>query len=205
MRLLTLLLANGDDTFTLHAELNWRVLLVTLGLAVTCGVMFGLAPAIQSTRPAVVPALKGVSVNRPFRRRSWIPRLNLTDALVVTQISILLLLLTGAGAVSADALEPPAHSARLQSRERAAVRAECPASRLPDRSRRHVLLGLADPTGWDSRSARRDAFQLFAHPGRLGHADHDRRRAATARHPPPADRARLLHDDADSDAARPRD
>jgi macrolide transport system ATP-binding/permease protein len=96
MRLLTLLLANGDETFTLRAELNWRVLLVTLGLAVLCGVLFGLAPAIQSTRPAVMPALRGLAVNRPFRRRGWIPRLNLTDALVVTQISILLLLLTGA-------------------------------------------------------------------------------------------------------------
>jgi macrolide transport system ATP-binding/permease protein len=96
MRLLTVLLANGDETFTLHAELNWRVLLVTLGLAVTCGVLFGLAPAIQATRPAVMPALKGLSANRPVRRRSWIPRPNLTDALVVTQISILLLLLMGA-------------------------------------------------------------------------------------------------------------
>ena len=96
MRVLTLLLANGDDTFTLHAELNWRVLLVTLSLAVMCGVLFGLAPAIQSTRTAVMPALKGLTANRSFRRRSWIPRLSLTDALVVTQISILLLLLTGA-------------------------------------------------------------------------------------------------------------
>ena len=95
MRLLTLLLANGDESFTLHAELNWRVLLVTLGLAVTCGVLFGLAPAIQSTRPAVIPALKGSAFNQPVRRRSWL-HLSLSDALVVTQISILLLLLTGA-------------------------------------------------------------------------------------------------------------
>ena len=96
MRLLTLLLANGDDTFTLHAALNWRVLLVTLGLAVTCGVLFGLAPAIQSTRPAVMRALKGLPANHSRPRRSWMPRPNLTDGLVVTQIAILLLLLTAA-------------------------------------------------------------------------------------------------------------
>ena len=50
MRVLTLLLANGQEGFTLHAELNWRVLVVTLGLSVLCGMLFGLAPAMESTR-----------------------------------------------------------------------------------------------------------------------------------------------------------
>ena len=55
---LTRLLANGEEGFTLHAELNWQVLLVTLGLALLCGVLFGIVPALQSTRPALIPALK---------------------------------------------------------------------------------------------------------------------------------------------------
>jgi macrolide transport system ATP-binding/permease protein len=50
IRILTRLLANGQEGFTLHAELNWHVLLVTLGVSLVCGVLFGLAPAIQSTR-----------------------------------------------------------------------------------------------------------------------------------------------------------
>src|SRR5207237_270593 len=58
IRFLTLLLANGRDTFTLGAELNWHVLVVVAGLALFTGVLFGLAPALQSTRRDVVPALK---------------------------------------------------------------------------------------------------------------------------------------------------
>ena len=60
-RVLTLLLANSGDGLTLDAGLNWRVLAVTIALSVLCGVLFGLAPAIQSTRPALVPALKEMS------------------------------------------------------------------------------------------------------------------------------------------------
>ena len=83
-RLLTQLLANGDSGFTLHAELNWHVLATTVGLSVLCGVLFGLAPAIQSTRPALVPALKDTGAGQPHRlQRNVIPRLRLQQALVV--------------------------------------------------------------------------------------------------------------------------
>jgi predicted permease len=96
-RLLTLLLANGDSGFTLHAELNWQVLAGTLGLSVLCGVLFGLAPAIQSTSPALVPALKDTPAAEPHRlQRNLIPRLRLQQMLVVGQIALLMLLLVGA-------------------------------------------------------------------------------------------------------------
>ena len=98
MRLLTGLLANGVEGFTLHAQLNWNVLVVTIGLSVLCGLLFGLAPAIQSTRPALVPALKdGHADHSRARRRNWLPRLRVTHALVVSQISLLMLLLLAAG------------------------------------------------------------------------------------------------------------
>jgi predicted permease len=97
-RLLTLLLANGNDAFTLHAELNWRVLSITVLLSMLCGVVFGLAPAIQSTRPALVPALKEAGdALWPGHRRRWMPRLSLQKMLVVGQISVLMLLLIAAG------------------------------------------------------------------------------------------------------------
>ncbi len=88
-RLLTVLLANGDVAVTLDANLNWRVLSVTIVLSMLCGVLFGLAPAIQSTRPALVPALKESGDGHLLRRTvRWMPRLSLQKALVVGQISL---------------------------------------------------------------------------------------------------------------------
>ena len=84
MRLLTQLLANGREGFTLHAELNWHVLLVTLALSVLCGVLFGLVPALQGTRPALMPRLKDRSVSESgVRLRAARPRL--TQVLIVAQ------------------------------------------------------------------------------------------------------------------------
>ena len=86
IRVLTALLANGQQGFTLHAELNGHVLAVTLGLAVCCGVLFGLAPAMRSTRDA-----------RPAMVRGATPRLSLSRGLVVAQMALSLLLLVAAG------------------------------------------------------------------------------------------------------------
>ena len=97
-RLLRVLLGNGDAAFPLYVDLNWRVLSITMFLSVLCGVLFGLAPAIQSTRPALVPALKDTGELQQLRRRGrWVPRLSLQNALVVGQLSLLMLLLIAAG------------------------------------------------------------------------------------------------------------
>ena len=70
VRLLTVLLANGDENLTLRAELNWHVLAATFVLSVFCGAVFGLVPALQSTRAEVMPALKGGRAGE----RDWRPR-----------------------------------------------------------------------------------------------------------------------------------
>ncbi len=98
MRVLTRLLANGQESFTLHAEVNWHVLAVTLGLSVLCGMLFGLVPALQATRPALAPSLnERTATESATRVTRGIPRLRLTQVLVVTQIGISLLLLVAAG------------------------------------------------------------------------------------------------------------
>ncbi len=89
VRSLTLLLSNGQQNFTLHAELNWNVLGVMAALSVVCGLLFGLAPAIQSTRPDVLPALKNSQGSGPRRRAQHV--------LVVAQIAISFLILVAAG------------------------------------------------------------------------------------------------------------
>ena len=89
VRSLTFLFSNGQENFTLHAELNWNVLGVTAALSVVCGLLFGLAPAIQSTRPDVMPALKNGRGGGPRRRAQHV--------LVVAQIAISFLILVAAG------------------------------------------------------------------------------------------------------------
>lgn len=59
VRVLTWLFSRGREDFTLHAGMNWNVLGVTAGLSVLCGLLFGLAPAIQATRTDVIGALRG--------------------------------------------------------------------------------------------------------------------------------------------------
>jgi predicted permease len=89
VRSLTFLLSNGQENFTLHAELNWNVLGVTAALSVVCGLLFGLAPAIQSTRPDVMPELKNGRGGGPRRRAQHV--------LVVAQIAASFLILVAAG------------------------------------------------------------------------------------------------------------
>ena len=98
IRVLTRLLANGQQGFTLRAELNGHVLAVTLALSLLCGVLFGLAPALQATRASLIPMLKDRSLGEPRARlQDKLLRVSPTQVLVVAQIAISLLLLVGAG------------------------------------------------------------------------------------------------------------
>jgi macrolide transport system ATP-binding/permease protein len=95
IRFLTLLLANGQENFTLRAELNWHVLAVVAGLSLITGILFGLAPAMQSTRMDFMPSLKesrtGEARGHRFRRMS------LSRILMVSQIAVTVLILVVAG------------------------------------------------------------------------------------------------------------
>jgi predicted permease len=68
---------------------DWRVLVFTLVVAVFTGVVFGLIPALRSSRPDLVPALKDASA--ASRRK----RFELRDTLVVIQIAVSLVLVVG--------------------------------------------------------------------------------------------------------------
>ncbi len=83
--------------FTLPAEakvaLDMRVLLFTLVLSVLTGIIFGLAPAIVTTRSN----LAGIMKDRARNSSAGAGRLTLRGALVVTQVALAFMLLTGAG------------------------------------------------------------------------------------------------------------
>ncbi|PYL00091.1 MAG: hypothetical protein DME19_06325 [Verrucomicrobia bacterium] len=70
-----------------------RVLLFTAGAALLTGVLFGLAPALRSSRIDLASSLKGTAgtvAGNASRRR-------LNEALVVTQVALSLVLLVGSG------------------------------------------------------------------------------------------------------------
>jgi predicted permease len=74
-------------------HLDPRVLLFTLALAIGTGLLFGLIPAIQASRPGLVAAIKddGDLAIAPGRK------LNVRNALVVVQLALSLVALIGAG------------------------------------------------------------------------------------------------------------
>jgi len=63
-------------------------------VSVLVGLLFGLAPALATTRPDVAPALKGTSDDSQVRRFS------LRNGLVVLQVALSMVLLVGAGLLS---------------------------------------------------------------------------------------------------------
>jgi predicted permease len=95
IRFLTLLLSNGREDFTLHAVLNWQVLAASFVLSVLCGVLFGLAPAIQSTRVDVAVSLKDLRTGERVRRLVF--GLSLSRILIVAQIALAIVILLGTG------------------------------------------------------------------------------------------------------------
>ncbi len=68
------------------------VLLFTLILSLAAGILFGLIPALQTSKPDLAPTLKNESV--VGRTRS---RFNLRNALIVAQVAISFVLLIGSG------------------------------------------------------------------------------------------------------------
>ena len=77
---------------TLHDGLDWTVLGFTFGISVLAGTLLGLLPALQNTRLAIAQTLKTESPSggRPGHLR-W------RNALIVTQLTVSLVLLVGAG------------------------------------------------------------------------------------------------------------
>ena len=70
-----------------------RVLLFTFGLSMLAAIVFGLAPALRTSRPELVSALKDEALAPSERGR----RFSLKSMLVVTQVALSLVLLIAAG------------------------------------------------------------------------------------------------------------
>ncbi|MDQ6888585.1 MAG: ABC transporter permease [Gemmatimonadota bacterium] len=71
---------------------DWRVLAVTIAVAIATGVLFGLVPALDATRPELVPTLKDGGVGTPGGARGS----RLQAVFVVTQVALSIVLLASA-------------------------------------------------------------------------------------------------------------
>jgi predicted permease len=82
----------SDMQTQLRFALDWRILGFTLGLSVVTGLLFGIVPALQSSKLNLLPLLKdaGGSFGGPSRAR-------LRSVLVVGQIALSMVLLVSAG------------------------------------------------------------------------------------------------------------
>jgi macrolide transport system ATP-binding/permease protein len=79
-----------DIGFSADLRLSPSVLFFTLGASIVTGLLFGIAPALQATRPSLVPALKGESAAGRSRSRA-------SSGLVVAQMALSIVLLVCAG------------------------------------------------------------------------------------------------------------
>jgi predicted permease len=82
-----------DFPLALDVEVDWRVLLFSLFVSLAAGAIFGLAPALQATRPNLLRALKDTAA------QGGAVKTRLRSVLVVAQISISLVVLIAAGLV----------------------------------------------------------------------------------------------------------
>ncbi len=95
---LLVVLISGDEPIYLHVSPDGRVLGFTILVSLLTGILFGLAPALRSTRVNLSPALKDGA-------KGWVGKthrfanvhVGLGRVLVVSQIALSLLLLVGAG------------------------------------------------------------------------------------------------------------
>lgn len=83
----------SDVTLLFDLRTDWRVLTFALLLSIATGILFSLIPALQSSKPQLVPALKDESSMAGFRRS------RLRNFLVIAQISLSLVLLISAGLI----------------------------------------------------------------------------------------------------------
>jgi predicted permease len=91
-RVLVLLLTERRQDFALSPTMDWHVLGFTVGVTLVTGIIFGLVPALRSTRVNLNDSLRDGG-----RSTASGSRLNLAKGLVIVQVAFSLLLVAGAG------------------------------------------------------------------------------------------------------------
>ena len=85
-------LSSATPLASVDMSLDYRVLGFTFLVSIATGVVFGLAPALQASRPDLVPALKNDATMMGTYRRS-----RLRSTFVIAQVTLSVVLLIGSG------------------------------------------------------------------------------------------------------------
>jgi predicted permease len=94
--------------FWMDFGIDWRVLVFTIGVSALAAILFGLAPALQVSSVDPHEALKEGGAHSGGKRGNRI-----RNALVVAEVSLALVLLTGGGLMIRSFLQQQAESSRL--------------------------------------------------------------------------------------------
>jgi len=98
VRAITRLISSGfDEGFPYVVGLDWRVLAFTIGVTFATGILFGLAPARSGARAELTAGLKENELYVGGGGARTARRLRLGDALVMAQVALSVVVLTGAG------------------------------------------------------------------------------------------------------------
>jgi predicted permease len=95
--LLSFVSSSRSQPLGLSAGIDWRILGFTAAISVFTGILFGLAPALRSTRVDLTPALREDSGSSSHVSHSRIRWLSVGNALVVAQVALTIVVLAGAG------------------------------------------------------------------------------------------------------------
>src|SRR5687768_2078040 len=124
--------------------INWQTLVFAIGVALVSGTLFGLIPALRSTRVDLADSLR--DGNRASAGGFGRPRANMQQLLVIAQTSVAIVLLIGAGlfvrSLQRELQVPPGFTAQGVLRVRVAMPQQLtPANRLQLAERIHQHLG----------------------------------------------------------------
>jgi predicted permease len=98
VRAISRLIAGGfGEGFPYVVRLDWQVLAFTIGVTFVTGILFGLAPARSGARAELTVGLKENELYVGRKGTRLVRRLRLGDALVIAQVGLSVVVLTGAG------------------------------------------------------------------------------------------------------------
>ncbi len=87
----------AEHPFPFIVAPDWRVLAFTIVITFMTGILFGLAPALRNSRIDLTPTLKEAASSLPGNATHSARWLHLSDALVIAQVALSIIVLIGTG------------------------------------------------------------------------------------------------------------